>query len=396
MQIGLALSGGGFRAAIFHVGVLARLAEEERLKDISMVSTVSGGSLAIGLVFALNDMQWPSSDRFINETLPQVQKILTTQGLRKGVISRLIDRILQRGLLDILVSRADDVSEVIQEEWGITKNLKDLPRSPRWVINATCHETGKNWQFERFRMGDYRFGYTYDTDFLIADALAASAAVPALIGPFRLDASGRQWFEYVEGSDETQSPEEIKKYKTKDKPPLYDAAYLWDGGITDNLGLEKLHDFEKGWPFSDFLLVSDASGSFLEKRFKPGLGAHWRLISGIMKNQIRSLQSRAVFEQINIHKQASGYLRTGNTCLGILEAAELSKSEREQLCEGSLSSKEVEKAARLSTDIDAVSNEDYWLLFQHGFEVADANLHGFHGADFKFIGYQNTQWARNP
>jgi NTE family protein len=45
MQIGLALSGGGIRAAVFHLGVLRRLAEQEFLENVSQISTVSGGSL---------------------------------------------------------------------------------------------------------------------------------------------------------------------------------------------------------------------------------------------------------------------------------------------------------------------------------------------------------------
>ena len=44
MKIALALSGGGFRATVFHLGVLARLAKEDRLKYVNFLSTVSGGS----------------------------------------------------------------------------------------------------------------------------------------------------------------------------------------------------------------------------------------------------------------------------------------------------------------------------------------------------------------
>ena len=44
-NIGLALSGGGFRASIFHMGVLKYLAEKNKLEEISYISSVSGGSL---------------------------------------------------------------------------------------------------------------------------------------------------------------------------------------------------------------------------------------------------------------------------------------------------------------------------------------------------------------
>lgn len=44
-KLGLALSGGGFRASFFHLGVLARLAEEGLLRQVEVISTVSGGSI---------------------------------------------------------------------------------------------------------------------------------------------------------------------------------------------------------------------------------------------------------------------------------------------------------------------------------------------------------------
>jgi hypothetical protein len=44
-EIGLALSGGGVRAAVFHLGALKRLAGEDLLEQVSTISTVSGGSL---------------------------------------------------------------------------------------------------------------------------------------------------------------------------------------------------------------------------------------------------------------------------------------------------------------------------------------------------------------
>src|SRR4051812_27536703 len=44
-RFGLALSGGGFRASFFHLGVLRRLAELDLLRHVTDISTVSGGSI---------------------------------------------------------------------------------------------------------------------------------------------------------------------------------------------------------------------------------------------------------------------------------------------------------------------------------------------------------------
>ena len=52
-KVGLALSGGGFRASFYHLGVLARLAELDVLRHVDVLSCVSGGSI-VGACYWLN------------------------------------------------------------------------------------------------------------------------------------------------------------------------------------------------------------------------------------------------------------------------------------------------------------------------------------------------------
>jgi len=66
--IGLALSGGGVRAAAFHAGVLRYLAEKGFLEKVVHVSSVSGGSLFVGLVFQYGNCKWPGSEAYLRET----------------------------------------------------------------------------------------------------------------------------------------------------------------------------------------------------------------------------------------------------------------------------------------------------------------------------------------
>ena len=63
-SIALALSGGGIRAMVFHLGVMKHLAERGLLEDVAKVSTVSGGSLVVGLLLQQNQMGWPTSEQF--------------------------------------------------------------------------------------------------------------------------------------------------------------------------------------------------------------------------------------------------------------------------------------------------------------------------------------------
>ena len=60
MNIGLALSGGGFRATVYHLGVLARLAEQDLLEKVTYISSVSD----------------PESNAFISKSSLQPQVLI--------------------------------------------------------------------------------------------------------------------------------------------------------------------------------------------------------------------------------------------------------------------------------------------------------------------------------
>ena len=391
MKIGLALSGGGFRATVMHLGVLARLAEQDRLEEVSFLSTVSGGSLCAGLVYSISGFSFPSSSQLINKVIPKAREVLTTHDLQLGLLRRAL-----KSPLRILETRADDVSALLREYWGVTASLRDLPSSPRWMINATCYETGKNWRFERFRMGDYAFGYTYDTDIPLNDALAASAGFPGLIGPLVLDTRTRSWFRYgdaSEGVKDLAHPDVQMRWETKAVTPAYPKLHLWDGGVYDNLGLEGLHDFISGWREDvDFLIVSDASGRSKPEKYRAGPRALKRIITGVMMDQIRSLRSRAVVERLVNHGDPGAFLQIGNTCEEVLRGAGR-QDEIPSLCPHCLSDEAATLAANMGTVIRRVSSEEYERLFRHGYELADYTLYAYQPDKFGYIGYSNSRWS---
>ena len=393
MKIALALSGGGFRATGFHLGVLARLAEQNQLENVTFLSTVSGGSLCIGLVHAKNNFNWPSSTDFIEKVLPEARHLLTSYDLQRAMIFRILG-----SFWNIIETRADDLAELMRTNWGINAKLEERPKQPRWMINATCYESGKNWRFERFRMGDYEFGYTYDVNaFALSDALAASAGFPGLIGPMVINNDGYSWFKYLEGLQKEftlEGPEAQIKKKTKPIQPQFHQVHLWDGGVYDNHGLEGLHDFNTGWRENiEFLMVSDAAGQSRPEGYQWGPKALLRIATGIMMNQIKSLRSRAVLERMINHKDKGVFLQIGNTCEHVLRGAHR-ESEIDQLCSGCLKEDETNLAANMETTIKKLSAEEFERLFRHGFEVADYTLHAYYPEDFGYTGYQNTRWSK--
>lgn len=62
--VALCLSGGGYRAMVFHIGVLWRLHETGVLRRLSRVSSVSGGSITAAVLA----LAWP---RLMADASPQ-------------------------------------------------------------------------------------------------------------------------------------------------------------------------------------------------------------------------------------------------------------------------------------------------------------------------------------
>ncbi len=386
MKIGLALSGGGFRASVFHLGVLARLAESHRLEEVAFLSTVSGGSLCAGLVYTVNGLDWPSGEEFLAKVLPRCHELFITQDLQRDLIWNTL-----LAPWRFFETHASELSRLIRERWGVTAALSDLPESPRWMINATCYETGKNWRFERFRMGDYAFGYSYDTHLPLSDAMASSAGFPGLIGPLTLATQPFKWFQYTDEPKEAGDPAAIAARKTEAIQPAFPTLHLWDGGVYDNHGLEGLADFIKGWKQDiQFLIVSDGAGRSKPESYQAGAKALMRLATGIMMDQVRSLRARAILERIINHQDPGGFLQIGKTCAYTLSEAGR-EAEASALAPGCLSAADAQRAETFPTVIRRLTQPEFELLFRHGFEVADYTLYAYHPQEFSYIGYNKSR-----
>ena len=395
MKIALALSGGGFRATVFHLGVLARLAADEQdlFPQVTYLSTVSGGSLCGGLVYTLSGFRWPSGKEYIEQVASNARRMMTTYDLQESLIRRAL-----RNLGSIFETRADDLSALMQTGWGVTVRLNEIPSHPRWLINTTCFETAKNWRFEPHRMGDYIFGYSKDTDLPLADALAASSGFPGLIGAYPLKTDGRLWFRYKHsgGDDPFASLAVQSTWETEQITPSFPEVHLWDGGVYDNHGIEGLHDFIHGWRSNvDFLLVSDASGKGVPPPYRQRAKALYFMITGVMMDQIRSLRARAVLERIINHSDDGSYIKIGNSCRQVLTEARRPDdvAAYSPVC---LDEAAAARAAATPTMIRKMPHDEFDLLFRHGFEVADYTLYAYHTeaegrAQFKFLGYESIR-----
>lgn len=354
LKIGISLSGGGFRAAVFHIGVLKTLAEKGYLNKIKIISTVSGGSFTIALIFKLNDNKWPTDKEYIDKVLPKLKEYFTKISLGKNALFRLF---LPNHWLN-LFSRANVISYSFKKDWLLTSTLSDLPETPIWEINATTNETGKNWRFSKNKMGDWQFGYIMDPNYNISDAVAASAAFPGYIGRFSFKAC-----EYDNWQDFNFKN---KMYEKKKESIKYKTLHLSDGGLYNNLGEESLIEKLGETLINDinFLVVSDATQSLKIEKSKSilnPLGRTLRLID-IAMDQIKLLRVRAIHNFFDKNPKNGLYIKLG-------QYPELTKDNFD-----------LKRITKIKTGLFRLSNKDYDELVSYGEEITKISIEKWYEA----------------
>ena len=159
--IGLCLSGGGFRASLFHLGALKRLNELGILarKDFQTITSVSGGSitaaaLATALAKRKTDETGPINKETWDREVRDPLREFTRRDVRTGPF-------LKR-FLPWKVWKSETTVEALaaRYEKDLTRlRLKELPERPQFLFLATDMAYGVSWEFTRDRMGDFQGGY---------------------------------------------------------------------------------------------------------------------------------------------------------------------------------------------------------------------------------------------
>jgi NTE family protein len=360
---------------VFHFGVLLRLAYENRLESIAALSTVSGGSIAIGAIFSGATPTWPTSIDFVQTTYPRLKALFTGGDLFSARNLGLVGLIRYNARL--LHDRAAILADRLREQWGIVASLADLPESPSWWINCTTYDTGKNWRFARREMGDWVFGRHYDPRIPLSTAIAASAAVPYVIGSLRLSLPTDGWY--------VTDPATRRPLHRKE--PQSDTVRLWDGGVYENMGLEALY---KPGQQSEYGLIvaSDASGAMGPPTQNPLPG----LLSGhlatprlfdIGSDQNRALRSRIFMRDVVAGTVNGLIVRMGQSTRDIHIKGNVTTSTGSY--DPYLRDAEVSEAFRYPVDLAALSEASFDLIARHGFEATDATLHRQDYSDRTFL-----------
>jgi NTE family protein len=279
--IGLCLSGGGYRAMVFHIGALWRLYEAGLLTKVQRFSSVSGGSITSAFLA----LKWKElsfqPDKVMEDFVPEVVEPL--RRLASETIDA--DAIVGGAIFGNISKR---VADAYDEHLFRGATLQNLPDHPRFVINATNVQSCVLWRFSKPFMRDYRVGEIKKPTIPLASAVAASSAFPPVLSPFELRVD----------------PDDFTKNSGSDlqRPPYTSRVILTDGGVYDNLGLETV------WKRYDTVLVSDAGGQ-TEAEDEPHTdwARHSYRVLNIIDGQVRSLRKRQLIDSFTSKARAGTY-----------------------------------------------------------------------------------------
>lgn len=275
----LSLSGGGYRAALFHLGVLRRLNEVGMLGYLDTITCVSGGSI-IGAFLARTIHQhpgwWPSPGELIppetwNEQFAKPFRKQTERDVRSVSV-------LTGGLPLGALSKGVETLEKQIAKHVNGGSLSTLPTEVNFLFCSSEMVRGDYWLFGRDHIGPHNGPFKFVLpDYPIARAVAASACFPPVFDPQETD-----FWSLIESLpplvihedegapalpalDEEGYPLTLEPLQMHPMPPesvpkhvreYLKTVRLTDGGVFDNNAIEAT------WSKAGRIIVSDAGGPF--------------------------------------------------------------------------------------------------------------------------------------
>ena len=347
--LALCLSGGGYRAMVFHIGVLWRLNEVGLLPTIKRFSSVSGGSITAG-VLAMNWTKLGFDDRnvasnFVGAVVDPLRRMAGTGVDASAILT---------GAVLPGVSISERVADAYRRHLFGHTTLQDLPEPPRFVFNATNLESGVLMRFSKPYLADYRVGRILNPTLDLAVAVAASSAFPPVLSPFVLRLKGEEWVTEEEGTRPDLTA-----------PGFRDEITLSDGGVYDNLGLET------AWKNYRSILVSDAGGHFADE---PDPAKDWARqtyrVLNLIDNQVRSLRKRQIVGSIKEKLRKGMYVGIRSIVAEDFPDAVLSATKKNS-----------RDLADVPTRLDALKHEVQERLINWGYIACDGGLRSYYMHD---------------
>jgi len=255
---GLALSGGGYRASLFHLGVTRRLHELGILQNTTRLSSVSGGSILAG--YLAHRMLEQGVTRLAFDDWETTVSAPFREMVRNDIRTGLFIRHAAWNWA-WPAPRARGLEKAFRTRIG-PRRLVELPTRDgdgiEFIFLATNIEKGTPWRFTSEKIGSH----TTPAEMTIAEAVAASACFPPIFGPIKIKKNGRT------------------------------IGHLTDGGVYDNTGMEPV------WNSNKVVLVSDAGTPF-DFKVPKWFGSRIMRYVDIGRNQVGALRRRAIVRRLH-------------------------------------------------------------------------------------------------
>lgn len=365
-SIALCLSGGGFRATLFHLGAVRRLNEFGMLSRIDVLTSVSGGSILNGVLATRWSRLTIDAGGVITdfeEEIAEPVRAFCSTDIRTPLLigTRLAPSNWPALMRDFGSVSADYLAESYRSLFQ-GKLISDVPppgmNTPRFVFCATNMRTGACWHFHggpQGRMGDFYTGYCDSGHVKVSEAVAASSAFTPGFSALRLrlteqckltriDPWGRERVVSAKRGDDNLGDEKA--------PPI-----LTDGGVYDNLGVEPV------WG-QYCLLVSDAGSPFASvNRSSQFFTTRLRRAINISLEQVGAVRKRWLVNELASGRQR-GALWAINTLLEdfqLPDAQGYSPAVRRPL-------------QRIRTDLNSFTEGEIACLESHGYSLTDAAI----------------------
>ncbi|HVE85966.1 MAG TPA: patatin-like phospholipase family protein [Myxococcales bacterium] len=240
-SIGIALSGGGYRAAGFHLGMLDMLGRLGLLDRVKAMSTVSGGTIT-GAYYALEQSRGKPAE----EIIPTLARWL--------VANDVIDRALKEHPVSTrsatrrrnLITNASEVYDQLLGGAQFGALLDNSGHLEEVIFNATELQTGIDFRFQKTLSPNARIGNknVYITkevarQLRLADIVAASSDFPGGFEPLEFPADF------------------VFPGPVPEMPKIPERLAIMDGGIYDNQGTEALLLERQERTELDAVIISD-------------------------------------------------------------------------------------------------------------------------------------------
>jgi NTE family protein len=249
-------------------------------------------------------------------------------------------------LLGLLPGRtaADHVANAYNRYLFHGADLQDIPDNPRFTFMSTNLQTGSGWRFAKAYAADYRVGRIDKPRLPLARVVAASSAFPPFLSPVQL--------KFDSGAVQPMAGADLHH------APFTERAVLTDGGVYDNLGLERV------WRRCRTILVSNAGKATPELGSPTGrwIGQTFRTLN-LVQQQAENSRRRILFGMNNLEQRKVAYwsIDTPISAYGLSETPVLSDAE----CLA---------AAKLRTRLNSFSAVEIALLIKSGYAGADASI----------------------